>query len=65
MAIIADKCKCGQPITVRTGADSTSKFRVDGKQAIYPDDLDRNYTIFRCKSCLEPVSETVASFNYE
>jgi len=57
------QCQCGQPIQIRDGADATCTIRPDGKQAVYPDDLDRRaYTIFRCRCCHSVVDETVPEY---
>lgn len=63
MAVIATKCTCGQPVEIRTGKDSRVTFRRDGKQAVYPG--EEGYDIFRCRSCGEPIHETVPEYAYE
>jgi hypothetical protein len=63
--IIQSKCSCGTPVEIRTEEDAISKMRRDGKQAVYPDDKNKNYSIFRCKNCLEPLHVTVPEYEYE
>lgn len=63
MPVIQAKCSCGQPVEIRTGRDADSRYRCDGKQAVYPG--EKGYSIFRCCSCLECLDETVAEFAYE
>lgn len=63
MAIIEDKCSCGQDVIVRTGEDAKYHSRADGKQVIYPDELTYEndgceYDIFRCRKCEEPIHLT-------
>ncbi|CCU70906.1 hypothetical protein TOL_0467 [Thalassolituus oleivorans MIL-1] len=69
MAIINTECKCGKKITVRTNADSKGTFRKDRKQVIYTDqpltDDGREYDIFRCESCSEPIAQSCADAAYE
>lgn len=63
MAVIQAACTCGTKVEIRTGSDSNSDFRADGKQAVYPGGL--GHYIFRCRDCLQPLHETVAEFAYE
>lgn len=63
MAIIQSECSCGQPVEIRTADDSTDQFRADGKQAVYPG--EDGYNIFRCRVCLQPLSETCSDFRFE
>lgn len=62
MAVIHTNCTCGKAVEIRTGKDSDSRYRKDGKQAVYPG--EDGYCIFRCRQCLEPLSETVPAFAY-
>ncbi len=63
MAIIQTNCSCGQPVEIRTAADSSSDFRRDGKQAVYPG--EDGYCIFRCQSCGQPLDETCPEYAFE
>ena len=63
MAVIKTSCECGQAVEIRTGSDSTSSFRTDGKQAVYPN--ESGYCIFRCKSCRKPLDKTCPAFSYD
>ena len=65
MTIVQSKCSCGTPVEVRSGTDAISSMRTDGKQAVYPEDPKKNYSIFRCKNCMQPASETVPGYQYE
>lgn len=70
MAIIEDKCRvCGTEVIVRTGDDSRSHSRKDGKQVVYknePTERDgREYNIFRCEGCSTPIAVSVLSAAYE
>ncbi|MGY5706470.1 hypothetical protein ACXHRA_20995 [Vibrio antiquarius] len=60
--IIKDKCECGEPTLVEL--DSAQSFRNDKKRPHYSDSSS-SVTIFRCRSCEEPVSNTVPSANYD
>lgn len=60
MAIVETECSCGEKIEVRTGSDSKSDFRKDGKQAVYPG--ESGYCIFRCRVCLEPLHQTCPEY---
>lgn len=62
MAVIHAACSCGNSVEVRTGADADPSYRKDGKQAVYPG--ESGYCIFRCRSCMRPLSETCAEFAY-
>ena len=66
MAVINDKCICGQEVIVRTKPDAAYTGRKDGKQVIYPGELTHEnkgtqYNICRCKKCLEPIHLTCKS----
>lgn len=63
MAIIETACSCGKKVEVRTGGDSGSNFRKDGKQAVYPG--ESGYCIFRCRACLEPLHQTCPEFAWD
>ena len=63
MAVIHTECSCGQPVEIRTGADSRSSFRTDRKQAVYPG--EEGYCIFRCRQCSRPLDETVEAYAFE
>lgn len=62
MAIIDTNCECSEKVTVKTGVDSNSRTRRDGKQVIYTGEEfrfgNREYNIFRCRKCHEPIGET-------
>jgi hypothetical protein len=63
MSIIKTACSCGQSVEVRTGSDSEGRsFRRDGKQAVYPG--ESGYSIFRCRSCSEPLDSTCPEYAY-
>lgn len=62
MPVIQTACSCGKAVEVRTGADADPNYRKDGKQAVYPG--ESGYSIFRCRACLQPLSETCAEFAY-
>jgi len=72
MAVINDKCSCGREVIVRTGEDTKTSSRRDGKQVIYANELtyssdvctDAEYSIFRCEDCLEPISKSCPSAAY-
>ena len=72
--VINTKCQCGEPISIELNAPVTS--RTDGKRPFYPGEklsegLDptaysaRNITVFRCRKCEQPVSETVPEASYD
>lgn len=63
MSIIQTACACGTKVEIRTGSDSNSSFRKDGKQAVYPG--ERGYCIFRCRDCRMPLHETVPEYAFE
>jgi hypothetical protein len=57
-APIRSACKCGQSVLIEHSAGRRT-CREDGKRIFYPDQEDEGWCAFRCKSCREPVSETV------
>lgn len=63
MAIIQTQCTCGTLVEIRTSGDAETIYRKDGKQAVYPG--ESGYSIFRCRTCLEPLSQTVPEFAYD
>ena len=65
MAIQQSKCSCGRAVEIRTGTDVIATMRMDGKQAVYPEDTDKWYSIFTCRSCRRPLSKTCAEYQYE
>ena len=64
MAIQQSKCSCGEAVEIRTGTDKIATMRTDGKQAVYPDDTNKAYSIFRCKTCLQPLDQTCPGYEY-
>lgn len=62
MAITHTKCTCGTPVEIRSNGDANPNYRKDGKQAVYPG--ESGYSIFRCRTCLEPLHQTVPAFAY-
>ena len=69
MAIKNTSCSCGAAVTIRSGSDARVSFRRDGKQVVYTekplDESGREYDIFRCEYCMEPIHETCAEAKYE
>ena len=69
MSIIKTECICGEKVTVRTGLDAKTKGRKDGKQVVYTGDEHRyqnkEYDIFRCQGCNQPINETCEAAAYE
>ena len=63
MSIIQTECACGTKVEIRTGSDSNSSFRKDGKQAVYPG--ESGYCIFRCRDCRMPLHETAPEYAFE
>lgn len=58
--IIETNCRCGEPINIEIDCEWSRTCRTDLKRPFYPDrDVARSTTVFRCRSCEEPVSETV------
>lgn len=55
-------CSCGQPMLIERNANSC---RADKKRVFYPDQEDTGFCVFRCKSCHQPVSESVPGAEYE
>lgn len=64
MSITQTNCTCGILVEIRTGKDVICTMRSDRKQAVYPDDENKHYTIYRCRSCLQPLHTTVIIFDY-
>jgi hypothetical protein len=62
MSVIKTECECGVKITIKTGNDSKSDFRSDGRQFTYTDDPNRHndseYCIFRCEGCEEVIDKS-------
>jgi hypothetical protein len=56
------ECKCGQPVLIEFNARYSS--RRDRKRVFYADSPD-NLCVFRCRSCHEPVSDSVPGAEYE
>jgi hypothetical protein len=69
VGIINTQCNCGVKVTVRTGDDAKTVGRKDGKQVVYTNDErrygTREYDIFRCEKCHEPIHETCAEAAFE
>ncbi|MFM4963217.1 hypothetical protein ACEUBT_05600 [Aeromonas bivalvium] len=72
--VVRDQCSCGEPISVELNCPRRT-IRTDKKRPFYPDEglpdgLDpQNYSehgssVFRCRKCGEPVSETVLAAKY-
>jgi len=58
--IIKTKCACGEPISIELMADKSRTCRKDLKRPFYPDDDYQNATtVFRCRQCRKPITETV------
>lgn len=68
MTIKNTQCKCGEKVTVRSGADAKTKTRKDGKQVVYTGDENiypgQEYDIFRCRNCRQPINETCSEAEY-
>ena len=62
--IIQAQCTCGTKIEVRRGVDVTFTMRSDKMQAVYPEDIGKLYSIYRCKTCLEPLHKTTKEYEY-
>lgn len=54
-------CKCGQPVLIEFNARYGN--RRDRKRVFYADSPD-NLCVFRCRSCHEPVSDSVPGAEY-
>ena len=59
MGITESRCKCGQPVLIEFPFASRTTRRADGKRIFYPDEPDGGWCAFRCKSCGEPVPQSV------
>lgn len=58
--IIETQCQCGEPISLEEECEWARACRADLKRPFYPDDdVMRSKTVFRCRNCEEPVSESV------
>ena len=57
------QCTCGTKIEIRRGTDVTFTMRADKMQAMYSEDIG-HYSIYRCKSCLKPLHQTVREYEY-
>lgn len=55
--IVEAKCKCGQPFLIEH--ESQCEGRKDRKRVFYLHDDPAGQCAFRCRSCREPVHETV------
>jgi len=68
MSIQKTQCRCGELITIRTGRDCKTT-RKDRKQVVYTGEEKkhptREYDIFRCRGCGEPIHETCAAAGYD
>lgn len=59
-AFINSKCNCGEPIQIELNCHSTRTCRSDLKRPYYSDnDFKNSTTVFRCRSCSEPVDISV------
>ena len=61
--LFGSACTCGQKFLIekKTGQ---SAFRADGKRIFYPGEENAGLCAFRCRSCHEPVHETVPGAEY-
>jgi hypothetical protein len=64
MSITQTQCTCGTKVEIRTGPDMICSMRSDKLQAVYPDDEKKHYCIYRCKTCLKPMHETIKDYAY-
>ena len=55
-------CSCGQDVLIEY---NTTGFRKDGKRIFYADRDEPGYHVFRCRSCSEPVHESVLYAEFE
>jgi hypothetical protein len=55
-------CKCGKPVLIEY---NTTGFRKDGKRIFYPERDQEGYHVFRCKTCRQPVNESVPGAEFE
>lgn len=73
--VVRDQCRCGEPISVELNCPRRTS-RTDKKRPFYPDQglpegldpqrySEHGSSVFRCRKCGEPVSETVQSAKYE
>lgn len=60
--IVEAACKCGQQVLIEHDSKSTN--RRDGKRVFYSDIDPPGLCAFRCRSCHEPVNETVPGADY-
>lgn len=64
MSVTQTQCTCGKEVEIRSGVDVIFTMRGDRLQAVYPEEVGKHYSIFRCKSCLEPLHQTVEQYHY-
>lgn len=68
MTILKTMCTCGEKVTVRTGDDAKTRGRKYQKQVVYTGDErmygEKEYDIFRCRGCGEPINETCKAAEY-
>lgn len=73
--VVRDQCSCGEPISVELNCPRRTS-RTDKKRPFYPDQglpegldpqrySEHGSSVFSCRKCGEPVSETVQSAKYE
>ena len=73
--VVRDQCSCGEPISIELNCPLRTS-RTDKKRPFYPDQglpegldpqrySEHGSSVFRCRKCGEPVSETVQSAKYE
>ncbi len=73
--VVRDQCSCGEPISVELNCPRRTS-RTDRKRPFYPDQglpegldpqrySEHGSSVFCCRKCGEPVSETVQSAKYE
>jgi hypothetical protein len=75
MEVVEDMCSCGEKISVQINCTQRVS-RTDKKRPFYPDaklpdavDPEKysieNVSVFRCRKCRQPVSESVPAASYE